>query len=516
MKKFHRILATGLAAVSCIGGFAACGKNGGVKNRLTIRYYVGGYGKTWLEDAVKAFCETKEGVTYKLIDDAGITSRAPSLLRPGKSAKDDPDIIMAQGGAWEEWASQGWLEPLDDVFNTEVSTSAGNQKIADYLEPEAKNMSYSTRTIAGQTFHPYVMPWGSLECSFVYNEEMLFSTTRRSTGTKWDKVPETVAEFVEYCDDVETEHNVAAIAWSVKDMNWFQFPIYVWWAQQQGVFESRMEGEGSFYDFFDYGSVDVWKQSGISSAIDIWKSIIANGKKVVSGKEQPTWSHSLPNQDETTMQTAQAAFVGGKAAMILSGSFLENEMKAYEEDGKIDFTMKMMRVPFSENCQTNADGSKTTINFVSNDDIMLIPAKATNKSLAKEFLAYLCQETQLLEFTKKTGCMRPFRYDPVALTANTGYEWSSFQKSSFNLYTESDVNLYLCPGNKTDYKDYSRVYRFLNPGLFTGVGIESAGYKMLELTGKQIMVDGHGDYESVYAQALKNWDDWMDEMGLAD
>ena len=513
MKKSNRVLAGILAVTSCASIFAACGGSD-AKNCLTIRYYVGGYGKEWLEEAVQEFCATKEGVTYKLIDDAGITERAPSLLKPGRKGKDDPDILMTQGGAWQEWAGQGWLEPLDDVYATEVATSDGNKTIADYMEAEARNMSYSTRTIAGQNFHPYVMPWGSLECSFVYNEDMLFDTTRRSTGEKWNKVPETVAEFKEYCDDVEMEKQVAAIAWSIKDMNWFQFPIYVWWAQQQGVYTSRIEGEGAFYDFFNFESADVWKQTGIQTAIDIWKDIIASGE---DKDGNPTWSRSLDNQDETTMQSAQASFVNGEAAMILSGSFLENEMKAFTSDGQQKFTMKMMNIPFSENCQTNVDGSNTKINFVSNDDIMLIPSKAANKELAKEFLAFLCSEEQLLEFTKKTGCMRPFNYDPEALTKDTEYEWTAFQKSCFDLYTKSDVNLYLCPANRTDYTEYSRAYRFLRLGLFTGVGIETASYKMLELNGKQIMVDGKGtSYKSVYQNVSESWGLWMEELGLTD
>ena len=75
-----------------------------------------------------------------------------------------------------------------------------------------------------------------------------------------------------------------------------------------------------------------------------------------------------------------------------------------------------------------------------------------------------CNEEQLLAFTKSTGCMRPFNYDPIALTAGKdGYDWTEFQKSCFKMYTESDVNLYLYPGNHTDYKDYSRIFTYKRP-----------------------------------------------------
>ena len=77
MKKFGKIAACALSAVSLAGVFGACGvKKGAAENCLTIRYYVGGYGKEWLENAAKEFCDGKDGVTYKLVPDE--PSLAPS------------------------------------------------------------------------------------------------------------------------------------------------------------------------------------------------------------------------------------------------------------------------------------------------------------------------------------------------------------------------------------------------------------------------------------------------------
>ena len=194
----------------------------------------------------------------------------------------------------------------------------------------------------------------------------------------------------------------------------------------------------------------------------------------------------------------------------------QNEMKEFiGAGGNGKFTMKMMNIPYSENCMKNEDGTNTKINFVSGDDIMFVPSKATNKSLAKEFLAYLCNEEQLLAFTKSTGCMRPFNYDPIALTAGKdGYDWTEFQKSCFKMYTESDVNLYLYPGNHTDYKDYSRIFTYKRPTIFAGVGSETAGRKMLALTGKEIMQTGAEGFESVFDAVSKEFPTWKAALGL--
>ena len=85
MKK--RIISTALAmllACSCVFGMTACRKKKNKtaeENTLTIRYYNGGYGDEWLEESLKDFCATKEGVTYKLIPDTEITYTANLYLK---------------------------------------------------------------------------------------------------------------------------------------------------------------------------------------------------------------------------------------------------------------------------------------------------------------------------------------------------------------------------------------------------------------------------------------------------
>lgn len=147
MKKFGKIAACALSAVSLAGVFGACGvKKGAAENCLTIRYYVGGYGKEWLENAAKEFCDGKDGVTYKLVPDGSVTTRAGTIL---KSGTDVPDIFMTQGGDWATWVTSGYIEPLDEVYASKVRTSGGEKTVAEYLSPEARNKSYMQR-LAGQ------------------------------------------------------------------------------------------------------------------------------------------------------------------------------------------------------------------------------------------------------------------------------------------------------------------------------------------------------------------------------
>jgi len=393
---------------------------------------------------------------------------------------------------------------------------------------EQKNRSYMKRHPSLATASPYIMPWANLECSFVYNMDILLDTVHTTSspdwtvGSKWTAVPETVDEFLAYCTDINAAGNVAPLVWGGLDgLNWFAFPIYVWWAQQQGAYVKNANNpnlganEGSYYDFFDFAGPEVWKQTGIQTAIDIWRSIIVDEN---AGKDDSGYKNTLPLINELTIQDAEKEFVKGNTAMILGGSFLEAEMKDFiGKDGNPEFTMKMTAIPFSENCATNPDGSKTKMHFVSSDAFMCVPSKAVNKDLAKEFLAFISSESQVLQFTDFTGCMRPFDYDPVELTKNnSNYAWSEFEKSCFDLAKNSDVSLYLYPGNAPE-GDYSPIYVYKNPDLFVGLGVNSVAEYMKKYTGKQIMVDGDGsNFSSVYKQAESHFSDWKLELGMDD
>ena len=65
-------------------------------------------------------------------------------------------------------------------------------------------------------------------------------------------------------------------------MHWLEYFMSVWWAQYQGVYEENLqtvkEGDGSYYDFYNFESAEVWKQVGIQKAIDQWRTLIIDEK----------------------------------------------------------------------------------------------------------------------------------------------------------------------------------------------------------------------------------------------
>ena len=485
-----------LTLTMCVGVLAGCSQSEGGDGKLTIEYYNGGYGSEWLNAAVEDFKAYKGGEV-----EVGLKAHRSNIEATKlKSGNDLPDIFMCQSGDWANWVTKGYLEPLDSVFESEVETSNGKRVVSSYLKEEVKNKSYLSTRLGSGVYHPYVMPWGSLECSIVYNETMLLSTPKSGTSGNWTEAPTTVEELLVYCADVQKEYGdegVAAMGWGGADgLNWFEFPLYVWWAQYQGIHDSKVSGQGSFYDFFEFESADVWKQTGIQKAIEAWQQVVSDGNG--------NWKNTLGNVEELKIQDMEKAFVQGKVAMMLGGSFLEKEVKEFIPD---NVSIKMMRIPYLTE-ELKEEGQK--LNFVSTDDFMCIPAKSKNKELAKEFLTFICSEEQLLKYTKLTGCLRPFDYNPVDLDGN--YNWTDFQKSCFALSTEADESLYLYPGNHTGataYEDFSPLYLYKRPTLFAEIGNVTVAKQMKSWTANEIMISGKNGLPSVYSkvsEAFKTWE----------
>ncbi len=528
MNKMVKTVSALLATISVVG-LIGCGggkTEGTADNNLTIRFYKGGFGDAWLETAKNDFiakkAESGETITVELIPDATIQENATQFLASGKNL---PDIMMTQGNDWTNMVNNGYLAPLKETFEAEVTKLDGSTvKVKDYLKTEIKEMPYMQIAPGQGEYLPWVMPWSILETSIVYNEDMLLNTVHTTSrngynvGEKWTSAPKTMQELSDYCVDIIAANanksdadKVYPMGWGGADaMNYHQFIIYALWAQQQGVDTSLISGEGSWYDFWNFESSDVWKQTGIQKAIDDWREIVVD-----TSSQQ--WKNCIPNVQQITKDESAVKFCNQKVAMILSGSFFENEYKDFLDlngDGKDDFAYKMMYVPTTNNPDhvKTSDGADAKINFCSSDDIMFIPAGAANIDLAKEFLAFLCNEKYLLDFSKQTGCVRPFEYDPVALTKDdSSVTWSPFFLSTYTMMKDADYNLYTYPKNA---EDVSMIYTYKRPSLFQGAGISGSLQELLRSNGKTIMIDGTDTFSSVYTRANKDYNDWVYDFGL--
>lgn len=514
---FKKILICALTAVLSASAIFAtgCKKNGNEKDNLLITFYEGGFGRQWLVNVADDFVAKKaeEGVSVKVTlsgQGSDIDTNVDTFLSSGRNLS---DIYMVRTrGSWASDVTSGYLANLNSVYETEVEKLDGSKiKIKDYMMDEISDMPYMQKVPEQGGKYPWIMPWSVLETSIIYNEDLLKKTDRASTGGKWTQPPRTMNELAELCDDINSASaanaygkSVAPIAWAVGGINYFQNIIYCLWAQQQGVETSNIEGEGSFYDFWNFASPEVWKQTGIQKGIDEWRKIVvgSNGN----------WKNSIENVIQITFQESCAAFSRQESVMLLGGSFFENEMSSMldrDGDGKPDFSFKMMAVPVTDGC-VQKDGHDAVMNYCSTDDMMLVPAKATNVELAKEFLAFMCNEKYLVDFSVQTGCLRPFKYDPVKLTENDeSVKWSDFFHSCYDMM-KSDYNIFTYPKTAAERGEVSLFYTYMRPELFQGLGVTTACLYMKNKSGREIMTGSDG----VYPFAAKSWNQWKNDLEI--
>ncbi len=510
------ILSVGMLLTACAG------KNETKEGVLTIHYYEGGYGSEWLEDALEAYKADHPDFQYKLNPDPYISTSVTTYLQSGKNLS---DIYMIQDGSkWSEWVANGYLANLNDVYEAEVETSEGTKKVKDYMDQNLVGRYYMQGRVGQGEYIPWVLPEASISTSLVYNEEYLLGTQHTTTesgkwnaGEYWTAPPATVDELLAFCDDFNARglknsdgESITPFTLAGKESHWLKFFLYIWFAQYQGVYEenvlnaSEIAGEGSYYDFWNFASDNVWKMTGIQVAIETLQEIfVGNGGE---------WKNLYGSVNEYSTQDAEREFVKGNSAMLVGGSFFYNEMKRFldlDGDGKDDYTFKMMPLPTIENAQENEDGTASVLSFYSTDEIIFVPAKATNLELAKDFLATLFSEENNLNFTQKTGTMRPFDYDPIALSGED-YEWNPFTESVLALYRDSDERLFAYPYGKTS-EEVSLIYRYAQPDIFGSLGwatFLNNGVK--KLTAAQVMVEGTSSFTSVYDATKEDYETWYD------
>ena len=490
MKK--KILSVALAlatAVSCIGALGSCKKK---SNALTIRYYNGGYGDEWLKNSLEEFCDAK-GIEYELIPDNDITYQANLYLE-----RNVPDIIMSNGN-WKGYVKDGLIEELSDVYNTKVQTSNGEVAIKDYIDSNVMKQ-FTRKKIFGREGGEYTwaMPWASQVLSLAYNETILLSTTHKegnpytveglATGATWTHAPNTVNELMAYLTDVRLANNgITPWGYAVDNLNWYDALFYVWWAELQGLETSNYPGEGCFYDFFNMESPELIKQSGYKGALEAVRKIIVDDNGQL---------YNSNNDGSMTKEKMQENFAKGNIAVCLVGDFFEKEYKDFMKEDQV---IKLMYIP-----TISEDSEAERMTYVQTDNVMYVPANAEHKDWAKEFLAFLCNEEQLLNFSKTAGVVRPFAYNPYELASD--YTWTNFQKSTFDIYYGADHKVIKYPLTATEV---SPIYLYENVSLFMGVPAATV-FGEFRRTDKPVAEAADRIVELVYEDLKQSFAEWED------
>ncbi len=511
MKKSKLLLLAGIGL--CFTSLVGCGKRGGGSiaqaGRLSIVYYPGGYGEEYLQYFCQQFLANKRGVQpseivygvdYILEPDPDITY---DWARRIETTTNCPDLIISNAMSARA-VSRGLVANLESVYNTEVATSKGNKKIREFVMSEAKEQY--TYDFKGAGKFSFAMPWTAIPISIAYNNTILKKITHVSSipvgedalsNGKWVRPPKTVNELKAIFEDATNyDPALTKFGFSISGgANWFESLIITWWAQRQGIdTEYLYAGEGSYYDFWAYKNEEIFKQTGIQDALATIKDLFVKNGQIVN---------SYASVESITLKESQQAFAEGKALFCLTGDFFEKEYAEQIALSQQDF--RMMRVPSIENAVTKEDGTTPIdLSYINISSCAYVPNKATNKELAKEFLAYTSSEENCKKMSEMIGAIRPFDYDARTVNGYSGL--SAFTKSVFNLYYDADDYLVKFPRNVESSK-ISAAFLFENASenIFYAVKYGEVISSLKNYSPRQIMIDGE---DSVYQQMKTKFDQW--------
>ncbi|MBO4732982.1 MAG: hypothetical protein J5662_00755, partial [Clostridia bacterium] len=269
MKILKRLLVLVLA-LALIASMTACGSGDSdddSKNYdLVVKYYSGAYGDDWIKLAAEEFSEEK-GVKVQTIPSSDMDCGAENSLTAGKNLA---DAYICSARRWSSWVQNGFIENLKSVYDSTVKTSKGDVKISDYMDPDVLGRYYTERQVGTGDSYPWVLPFSAMPMSLAYNADVLKKIPHVSAGTvsaetvdpstgKWIAPPKNLSEWLALCDDVnayksDDKHKYVPFGWTALASQQVYYFMFTWWAQYQGLFESNVAGQGSFYDFWNFGN----------------------------------------------------------------------------------------------------------------------------------------------------------------------------------------------------------------------------------------------------------------------
>lgn len=445
-----KVLAFVLIAILTLSCFVGCG---GVKDKVSndpktieILYWKSGLGEDWLKNVIAGFEEKHPEYTVVYTT---TSSQATLNAAFGDASTDTIDLYLGT----KRYETEK-LESLDDVLDATVS---GESKS---IREKFDDNYLLTETYADG--HVYNLTYGGGMIGIAYNKVM-FEEAGIVT------LPRTTDELVLVCDTFYSNDQKAFCHFK---------PVGYWEAYITDVFFSQYNGQDYVLNNF-YACIDeegnspsktiFTKKDGRYEALQVFESIIT---------PEYTLQGSNTN-DHTTMQTM---WLNGKAAMMVTGSWVESEMKS---TASVD-NFAMMKMPVISSIVDNlttikndsqlrkvisaidavTDGIEDISAYQSGDGYVVgdltvssadwdyvkaarntmgsnysgnsayIPNYAQAKEGAKEFLKYLYSDEGYTIYANTLNSVMPISLSEGELDTSN---WSSFGKNQVALYQTTEV-----------------------------------------------------------------------------
>ena len=323
MKKMKKIIALILTIIMSVSVLTACGggetkKNMKGREEIKISYWLSGLGEQWLKDVIAEFEASQEKyyVTYTTSPKASSVTSAF-----GMADMDEIDIYMTT-----KIEAIEYMEPLDDVLE---ATAEGDAKpLKDKF-----NQNYLAYEEAADGKH-YTLTYGGGISNLYYNKDLF-----EKAGIV--ELPKTTDELTAVCDALVSQ-GITPLC-HFKGGGYYDFMMRYYMAQYSGL---------DYYlnNWFTCTDLDGNSPSKnvLTDKDGRYYALKAMEKFITS---RYTMSGSI-TQSHTEVQTQ---FLQKSAAMMLNGSWIENEMKV--EKGESD--LGAMKIPVLSSIVNNLSTVKT-------------------------------------------------------------------------------------------------------------------------------------------------------------
>ncbi|MCL2751191.1 MAG: extracellular solute-binding protein [Firmicutes bacterium] len=444
-----RLLRIALAAMM-LAAFAlasACGTKEDVipndENNLEIFVLDAGYGDKFVEELGKAF-EALPGNSGKKVwvRSAVAFGQGELKLTSGATA----DLIIDAIGDYRKLLTMrnnklpagavGLIADLTDVYNspaygeTELIKDKMNRSFTDVF---ADGSGAQTKF--------YAFPWANDPNGLVYDKKFF-----TDNGIS---VPRTTDELVEVCDLILTKPGqTKPLIWA-GGVGYWKYLTQVWWAQYEGL--------DNYLKFFNPDTnldpVEFLQDGRLESlkALD----------KLINGQSSTIRNYSVAGSLSANFTQAQMDFLGGKAAMIPNGGWIENEMKGNYAPGskniavmktpivsslaaKLGITETELRavVDYADNTASakpaitptgslNADAvidyiveARKFVYSSAAEEVALVASYSPAIELAKNFLRFMASDAGIAIARQHAGILLPYDYDMDAITGLTDFQKS--------------------------------------------------------------------------------------------
>ncbi len=468
--KTKRILSIFLSFV-IVFSLVACGNSSETTSsdgRRILKWEVlkAGYGSVPYEKVAEAFMEKNPDVLVKIVFNPSISDTTGSRLESNTNLADVYSFKSME--SIRRWVAEGWVEPLDDVYASQLSTG---KTVADSMTGNAVEACSYNGTA-------YAIPEYVAVNGFVYNKSLF-------DKYGWE-VPNTTKELETLCKKIlsDTNGSVAPIVYCGGAADG-----YLYFAVENWVYE--YEGIANLDEFYSFDSAEVFNPATYKGKMyalqNLQKFFYDEGNYTMAGSAGMT--HII----------AQSNLIQGKAAMMLNGSWFENEMSSVLQQNP-DIEMGMFAIPEVSDAAgkpLHANGYTTEneqkVIQASYGSYYFIPANAANKDDAKAFLQFLSEPEANEIYTRYSNAIRPFEYE-LSPDAEVYTDMSSFGKSVLKVASEN----YLYAPNITNPIAIKGLTGFWSRGKTPYIDIRD-GIETINMA-----------LQNDYDYALNNWDNLLD------